>query len=57
MEKKIKTTEVSKKNKSDRTKLLTVKITPEVHRAIRIKAAQDGVTINEVVNALLAQVK
>lgn len=37
----------------DRERRITVSVTEEFHRSVRIKAAERGVSISEVVRALL----
>lgn len=39
----------------DRTKRLTIDVSKTLHRALKIKAVTDGVTMAEIVRQLLAQ--
>ena len=37
------------------TKLLTVRVTPELHRRLKVKAAEMGTTVADTVNRLIEQ--
>lgn len=39
----------------DKFKRLTVNVTPEFHHKVRVKAAQEGKTISDVIRELLTQ--
>lgn len=44
-----------KKKAPEDTKLLTVRVTAELHRKLKVKAAEDGTTVAHTVNVLVEQ--